>query len=108
MPESEPVADVPVDQLPERDTWDDSSIVVGGGGGANAESVQGTAPGAAAVARARTQQGVVETGHNCGVPHKRYLKWIAGLGAPCAPWCAYFLGWAFDTSTHGNRDHRAP
>ncbi|MFL6163473.1 MAG: CHAP domain-containing protein [Jatrophihabitantaceae bacterium] len=70
----------------------------------------GTALGAAAVANARTQTGVTESpmGSNCGVPHQRYVLWIAPAGTPCVPWCAYFVGWAFDTSSKGNRDHRAP
>lgn len=66
--------------------------------------------GHAAVVRARSQLGVSESplGSNCGIPHERYVKWMAGRGTPCVPWCAYFVGWAFDTSTSGNKDGRAP
>jgi hypothetical protein len=101
-------ADVPVEQLPERESWEDPTIVVEGGGGVEAMAAEGTPLGSAAVRQARTQLGVTETGKNCGVPHERYVKWIAGPGAPCAPWCAFFVGWAFDTSDAGNHDHRAP
>jgi hypothetical protein len=102
------IPDVAVDQLPQRDSWEDATIVVEGGGGREASAAGGTPLGAAAVVQARTQLGVAETGKNCGVPHERYVKWIAGPGAPCAPWCAYFVGWSFDTSGAGNHDHRAP
>jgi hypothetical protein len=76
----------------------------------NQLAVSGTALGAAAVARARTQLGVAESppGSNCGVPHQRYTLWIAPAGTACVAWCAYFVGWAFDTSSQGNSDHRAP
>lgn len=88
-------------------TWSDESIIDGvppvSVGGA-----EGSALGAAAVAQARTQLGVEDDGNNCGVPHERYVHWIAGPSAPCLPWSAYFVGWAFDTSTLGNRDHHAP
>ena len=100
------VEDVSIEALPERDDWDDQTIVAAGGG--EGSSLTGTPLGVAAVEQARTQVGVVETGTNCGIPHERYVKWIAGPAAPCAPWCAYFVGWAFDTSSAGNRDHRAP
>ena len=64
----------------------------------------------AAVTRALTQVGVVENpeGSNCGIPHELYQMWIAGPGVGCVPWCAFFVGWAFDTSAAGNHDHKAP
>lgn len=110
MTEPDITTDVSIDELPQRSSWDDPTLVVAGGGPGLELSVgqEGTALGAAAVEQARTQVGVVETGNNCGVPHDRYVKWIAGPGAPCVPWCAYFVGWAFDTSRLGNHDHRAP
>lgn len=110
MDELDVIADVEVEHLQQRASWDDPSIVVAGGGPGPevVETLEGTELGAAAVEQARTQIGVAETGANCGVPHDRYVKWIAGSGAPCAPWCAYFVGWAFDTSRLGNHDHRAP
>jgi hypothetical protein len=66
--------------------------------------------GSAAVENARTQLGVHEEppGTNCGPPHERYVVWIAGRGTRCVPWCAYFVGWAFDTSSAGDHNHKAP
>jgi hypothetical protein len=107
-PAMSPVDDVPVSSLPEREDWDDPTIVVEGGGGEVLAAVGGTALGAAAVEQARTQGGVKDDGKNCGIPHERYVEWIAGPSAPCAPWCAYFVAWAFDTSRAGNHDHKAP
>lgn|GEM_PF-6926161 len=114
------VEDLPPHLLPEPDQTDDGGILgewteadltaLGSPPRQLTAASTGTALGAAAVARARTQVGVAESppGSNCGVPHQRYTLWIAPAGTPCVPWCAYFAGWAFDTSSQGNADHRAP
>ncbi|MGI8667479.1 MAG: CHAP domain-containing protein [Jatrophihabitans sp.] len=116
------VEDVPPESLPEP-THQGSDDVLGewtsdsdlpDGGSENVQAIEfsamGSSAGSAAVANARTQAGVSEQppGSNCGVPHDRYVVWIAGAGVGCVPWCAYFVGWAFDTSSLGNHDHRSP
>jgi hypothetical protein len=56
--------------------------------------------GDAAVAAARGQHGVHESGcSNCGIPHERYVRYF-GDKLPPLPWCAFFVSWCFATSGH--------
>jgi hypothetical protein len=65
------------------------------------EGAADVAPGYNALLRAIGQLGTHETGNNC----QQYSAWF---GVACAPWCAYFVAWCFDTSASGNRDRRVP
>jgi hypothetical protein len=65
------------------------------------EELQASAAGAhgpAAVAIARGQLGVQESGGaNRGVPYERYVKYF-GSGLPPSRWCAFFVSWCFAQS----------
>src|SRR5438876_606153 len=117
MTDQPQIEDLPPDQIPKPEGISDGIIAAPTGEErtlvtrveAGYESGTSTL-GHAAVVHARTQIGVKEDpmGSNCGIPHDRYVVWVAGAGTPCVPWCAYFVGWAFDTSDAGNHDHAAP
>src|SRR3954447_25715315 len=60
-----------------------------------APPAEAAAHGAAAVAEARTQVGVRESGgEDRGVPYQRYVQYF-GSSIPPSPWCAFFVSWCF-------------
>lgn len=67
----------------------------------DSEEFQAAATGAhgpAAVAIARGQLGVCESGGvNRGTPYERYVKYF-GSGLPPSRWCAFFVSWCFAQS----------
>jgi hypothetical protein len=83
------IEEIATDELPEPELLEAAE------GGAEELVAAQSAIGARAVAIARGQAGVVESGgEDRGVPLERYVHYF-GKTLPPLPWCAFFVSWSF-------------